>query len=141
VTDSSGQNASYVLTLSQSGAGVVTLTPTCSFTGSQTVATIIGGLRQADGVTGTGSCTILIQVSGNVGGQASTTVTLTVYRLGDVNQDGAVTAADLNSLNLRLDGLPTGGLPDANFDLTGDGSVTAADRVLLNLVRHGDPVP
>ncbi len=138
VTSNTYGNTSYTLTLSQSGPGAVTVmtTPKYGFTGPTMVLPLVGGPRQSDFVTGTGSCTIQVTVSGNVGGQAQVSVPFAVRRLGDINADGLVTAADRDALNARLNGLPTG-LADDAFDLIGEGSVTAADRVVLNKILNG----
>jgi hypothetical protein len=117
-----------VSTIVLSGSGQVTLASTSS---SSTVY-VYGGLS----VTGTGTCQILVEVAGSpAGGFGAATATITVRKLGDIDNSGSVACADLTSLNTRLNNLPTG-LPDYNFDLTGDGYVTAADRVILNKILN-----
>jgi hypothetical protein len=143
-------DTAYTVVVTQSGSGLVVpsltvgtggVTPCSSFVFSGSAATIylVGGPVQADGVTGTGSCTVTVQVTGNASGQptTSTQATLTVRRLGDTTGNRTVTTADRVRLRKWLNGLPTPNLTAANFDLDGDGAVTANDLTLLNdLLNH-----
>lgn len=150
---------SYTVLVSASGSGVVipsltfvdssgsgSVTPTSSFvfTGSSATLYLVGGLRQADGLTGTGSCTVTIQVTGDVSGAANATTVqavLTVRSLGDITGDGTVTAADRVQLMQWFNGVPTPDQAAANFDLDGDGTVTTNDLAILNTLLNNLPVP
>jgi uncharacterized repeat protein (TIGR02543 family) len=150
---------SFTVAISQSGLGVVipsltfvnsggngAVTPTSSFvfTGSSAVLYLVGGPRQADGVTGAGPCTVTLQVTGNIsaGPNATTAaVLLTVRPLGDITGDGAVTTADRVQLRKWFNLLPTPNQMAADFDLDGDGAVTANDLAILNSLLNSLPVP
>ena len=149
----------YTVAITQSGAGVVVpsltfvasngtgfLTPTSSFTftGSSATLYLVGSRRQADGVTGTGVCTVTIQVSGDVSqaaNSATAQVVLTVRPLGDINSDGAVTTADRVQMRMWFNGLPTPNQSAADFDLDGDRVVMANDLAILNALLNNLAVP
>ena len=155
VTQDLWGNSAYITTVTQSGPGVVT--PTASWTSGTTVTPaasawwaglsgyLVGG-RVSGTVTSpgnlalTGSCTVHVVVTGNVGGSASTDVTITVRPLGDITGDLLVNGTDRSYLQGKLNGLSPPADPLA-FDLDGDGSVTTADQVLLYRVLNGLPVP
>jgi alpha-tubulin suppressor-like RCC1 family protein/subtilisin family serine protease len=125
------------------GCGVVTDTASLSFTGSTAVLYLVGG-RRSDGVTGAGSCTVTICVTGDQSGlsnPATTSVTITVRPLGDITGAGRADQTDLTILNNRLKAFNIAPQTNADCALTGDGHVTTADRVLLNRILNGLPVP
>jgi hypothetical protein len=158
VPQDSWPDQTFTVTVSQDGSGVVVpsqtfvdstgsgaVTPTSSFTFTVSSATLylVGG-RRTDGVTGTGVCTVTIQVYGDVSqaaNAATAQVALVVRPLGDINNDGSATTADRVQLMMRFNGLPTPNQTDADFDLDGDGAVTANDLTILNAMLNNLPVP
>jgi hypothetical protein len=149
----------YTVVVTQSGAGVVApsltcvaaggsgaVTPTSSFvfTGSSATLYLVGSRRQADGVTGTGVCTVTIQVTGDVSqaaNAATAQVILAVRPLGDSTGDGAVTTADRVQMRKWLNSQPTPDQTAADFDLDGAGAVTANDLSILNSILNNLAAP
>ena len=64
---------------------------------------------------------------------------LAVRALGDINEDGVVSAQDKAQITKRLNGLPVG-YADRSFDLDGDGEVNAQDKAVVTKVLNGLPV-
>jgi hypothetical protein len=130
-------NTSYSVgvTSDPSSVGQVIIQPTSN----PLVWTIVGGQY---GTTAFGPVTLDITVTGlQHGGQGTTTVPMAVRLLGDINNASVVTTNDRDEMVNRLDGLPTPGLTDQDFDLDGDGDVTTADRVLLNRIINTLSIP
>ena len=126
------------------GTGSVTATSSFVFTGSSAALYLVGGPRQADGVSGTGSGTVMLQVSGDQSGAANVVTvqaSLTVRCLGDTSGDGTVTTADRVQLRKWLNGVPTPNQTFANFDLDGDGAVTDNDLTVFNTILNNLPLP
>jgi hypothetical protein len=159
VPQDSWPDQNFTVQISQSGSGVVipsltfvapggsgsfTATSSFVFSGSSAALYLVGGPRQADGVTGTGSCTVTLQVYGDQSGAANAVTVqaaLTVRCLGDTADVGFVTSADRVQLMKWINGLPTANQTLANFDLDGDGAVTANDLVVLNTILNNLAVP
>jgi len=135
----SGGSAAFTTSLTQTGgSGAVTVVADPG--GNPLVKLIEGGLRSND-VAGVGSAQLHVAVTGNLGNAGAADLAITVRRLGDINGNGDLAGAGRNLLNLRLDQLSVGGLPDRAFDLNHDGYVDTADRVLLNKILNGQTVP
>lgn len=137
ITNSNG-NSSFTSSVAAagSGSGQVTVMST-----SNALAWVIqGGARQSDGVSGSGSVTLLVTVQGNSGGQSTQQIEMKVRPLGDITDSGAVGSNDLFQMNQRLNGLPVS-YAEATFNLSGNGAVATGDRVLLNRVLNNLPVP
>ena len=156
VTADNWGNSAYTTTVTQSGSGVVTptavwtagtlVTPTASGSWSGLTGYLVGGrvngaVTSAGNLALTGSCTVHVVVTGNVGGSASADVTILVRPLGDIAGLAQVNSSGLTILDKRLNDFGIAPQTDADCDLSGDGHVTAVDRVLLNLILHGLPVP
>ncbi len=153
VTADTWGNHSYSTTVIQAGSGVVIptpswangvlVTPTTSATWGGLSGYLVGG-RRSDGVANTGACTLTIQVIGDVStaaNPASTSLTISVRPLGDIDGSGQVTPNDLAILNTRLNVFAIAPYSDANCDLNGDEVVTTADRVLLRKILNELAVP
>jgi hypothetical protein len=126
------------------GSGSFAATSSFVFNGSSAALYLVGGPRQADGVSGTGSCTVMLQVYGDQSGAANAVTVqaaLTVRRLGDTTGGGTVTPADRVQLNKWINGLPTPNQTLANFDLDGDGLVNGNDLSVLNTILNNLTVP
>jgi hypothetical protein len=156
VTQDTCGNSAYTTMVTQSGPGVVTPTPvwtsgtmvppTLSASWTGLTGYLVGGrvnelVTSVGNMALTGSCTVHVVVTGNVGGSASADVTITVRPLGDIAGSGQVVPNDLAMLNASLNAFDITPYTDDDCDLSGDGCVTTADRVLLNLVLNGLPVP
>ncbi len=88
-----------------------------------------------------GSVTLNVLVVGNeVGGLDTTTVTLNVRQLGDIDGNGFVNLIDKVNFNKRLNGMVTP-YPDRCYDLTGDTFVNVLDKVIMNRALNGMPIP
>ena len=87
---------------------------------------------------------LTVTVAGQQRGQVATVnVPLVLRTLGDIDGDGAVTAADKLQMNKALNGLATlPGIGLRELDLTGDGvTVNAEDKLVINQVLNGLAVP
>jgi uncharacterized repeat protein (TIGR02543 family) len=143
-TSGSGVVIPSLTFVSPDGSGTVTPTSSFVFSGSSAALYLVGGPRQADGVSGTGSCTVMLQVYGDQSGAANAVTVqaaLTVRRLGDTTGDGFVTTADRVQLMKWINGFPTPDQTLANFDLDGDGAVTGNDLAVLNTILNNLTVP
>ena len=112
---------------------------------SVAIARVVGASVQVLGV-GEGSATVTI---GSADGRAhAATLEVTVYTLiGDVNDDGYVTTADISALIDYLLGNESSAVNPARADVNGDGSVTPADistlidYLLGNIDLNPEPEP
>ena len=136
VDDDPNGNTQYETLVSKlSGPGDVTCTPT-----ADPMVWQIVGSRREEGATG--EVTLEVLVSGvDVGGEASTSVSLTVRLLGDVDDNGGVEPGDVTPLVMKLNGNPPGGYDDAAFDLDCNGGAEPNDVSILLNILNGQPVP
>jgi uncharacterized repeat protein (TIGR02543 family) len=164
VTDTLGVgNTSYVAAISLSGTGVVrpsstfvatngsgSVTPVTSvtLTGTTGKVYLVGGRVQGGGLVAsaanvavTGSCTVTLNVTGNVSGAATTSVTIFVRRLGDVNGNKSVQGNDATEIYKKVAGTPTLTIDPAGFDVDGNGSAQGNDATLIYRIVAGVAIP
>jgi hypothetical protein len=156
VTQDTWSNHSYTTMVTQSGSGVVTpteswtsgdlVTPALSASWAGLSGYLVGGrvnglVLSPGNLALTGSCTVHLVVTGDVGGSASADVTIIVRPLGNIDGSGQVNSNELAILDQRLNALDIAPQTEAECDLSGDGAVTTADRVLLNSILNGLAVP
>lgn len=144
VSQDSWPDQNFTVQVSTAGAGALLPTSSFVFTGSAAALYLFGGPRQADGVTGTGSCVVTLLVTGDQSGPLNAfpvQTTLMVRRLGDAIGDGTVTPADRVQLMKWLNSVPTPNQTLANFDFDGDGAVTLNDLAILNTLLNNLSVP
>jgi hypothetical protein len=142
-TDTWGNDA-YTAAVSQTGSGLVrpsttfvdlngngSVTDTTSFAFTSTSGTLyLVGSTRTDGVSNTGSCTVTVSVSGDVGGTATASVTIMVRQLGDILGNQSIGVADRTALNAGI----AESSEDPVYDLLGNQSLGVADRTLLNTI-------
>ena len=135
--DPSAPQAYGVQACDRGGAGSATVASPAS----PLLWTVTGGRRAS---SRPGSVSLDILVRGNTSDQAvPTTISLTQRLLGDIDGDGAVTAADKLEMNKSLNGLANlSGIGLRELDLTGDGTtVNAEDKLAINQILNGVTVP
>ena len=128
----------YDVQISDRGAAGKVLTTM----GANSLQWTIRGGRRGESLAGSVSVDVLVR--GEVSSEAApATVMLTLRPLGDIDGDGAVTAADKLEMNKALNGLATlPGIGLRHLDLTGDGTtVNAEDKLVINQVLNGLLVP
>ncbi len=101
---------------------------------------IYGSLR-TDGTAGAGPLVLEVIVTGDVAGEQSVQVPLTVRMLGDVDGNGGPEPADVSLLLMKLNGNPPPGYSDQAFDLDANGGAEPADVSFLVSILNGLPVP
>jgi len=118
------------------------VTPTLSASWAGLAGYLVGGrvngaVLSPGNLALTGSCTVHVVVTGDIGGSASADVTILVRPLGDLDGSGQVDQTDLAILNACLNAFDL----SPRTDLSGDGVVTTADRVLLNKIINDLMLP
>jgi hypothetical protein len=88
-----------------------------------------------------GTYTVDVTVTGQTSGQVATTsVALSLVKLGDVNRDGKLMIADKALLVGRMNRLSPYPQPERAYDLNGDGQVGLADQSLMTTLLNRLPV-
>lgn len=135
IDDNGNQNTSYVVTVTQTGGtGLVMVDPDSD--PDPLVIDVIGGYMSAT-VNNSGAAELKVVVTGDKGGVAIETVTITVRRLGDVNGNGLVEPNDKSALNNRLNGVIMNNIESRAFDINADGYIEPNDQSLLNNLING----
>ncbi|MBN2581613.1 MAG: leucine-rich repeat domain-containing protein [Planctomycetes bacterium] len=135
-----GQNQSLSVTAAKiigSGTGEVAVEDDPG--GDQLVKYVYGSMR-TDGMTNTGTLTLRVTVTGNVAGETTVDVPITVRPLGDIDGNGGAEPTDMSALINKLNGLDTSGFPDRAFDLDSNGGAEPGDLSLLINVLNGLPL-
>jgi uncharacterized repeat protein (TIGR02543 family) len=137
--------------VNSSGVGSVTDATSFGFTGTSGTWYLVGGRVLGGGVVGstanlavTGSCTVAVSVVGDVSGPANpatASVTLFVRRLGDVDGNAKVQAADKNDITQKIAGTPVAGVDPAAYDIDGNNKIQAADKNIITNIIAGVVIP
>lgn len=137
VSDDPYGNTQYTSTLSADPPDAVLLEPT-----ADPMRWIVRGARHDVGPVG--DVTLVATVTGvDQGGEGDAGTGMIVRPLGDINGDGAVTAADKLEINRKLNGQTNSpGVEFDGLDLTGDGlRINAEDKLILNAILNGLVAP
>jgi len=119
-------NTAYAVTVEQTGgSGRVVVEPT----EDPMVWIVRGGTAES---AAAGNVVLTIAVCGlDAGGQGQTTCSLTVRRLGDVDNNGGIEPTDLSILVNYLNGQQPPGYDPRAFDLDGNGGAEPTDEAIL----------
>ncbi|MBN2584221.1 MAG: hypothetical protein JXL80_14255 [Planctomycetes bacterium] len=135
-----GSNESVTVTVEKvagSGSGEVTIENDPE--GNPLVRYVYGGLR-SDGVAGTGVLTLRVTATGDVAGEDTFDVPMTVRRLGDIDGNGGAEPGDMSALINKLNGLDTSGFLGRAFDLDANGGAEPGDLSLLINILNALPI-
>ncbi len=108
--------------------------------GDPLVKYVYGSLR-SDGLADAGPLTLRVTVTGNVSGEQTIDLPMTVRRLGDIDGSGAPEPSDVSLLIMKLNGIPPEGYDDSAFDLDTNGAAEPTDVQILMNVLNGLPIP
>jgi len=141
VLDFAGNDSHTVSVAKVPGSGPGEMTVDDDPGGDPLIKYVYGSLR-SDGLAGTGPLILRVTVTGDVSGQQTIDLPLTVRPLGDIDGNGGAEPGDVQLLMNELNGLPNpAGMHENAFDIDANGGPEPGDVQIMMNILNGLPIP